>query len=245
MAVARRSSERKESKKWPSGRSLIADAPRYNRLPSSGGAQLRVMVLASTPEDTTGVDLGSGTVVRLRPAPDALAPMKFERFEVIDVMLAEDPERDDLAQPEAVTVAFTPHVVGRLRGRRIRRILLCLSDPALGPLLGFLGPAAPYWEFEGLRPSVAVINPPRGLQLIYRESDASTWVRFGWHRDDVWLPVEDTVIEEAMANANKPRLSGKALANALGFTPRYILAVVSKPRDGHCYKICSAVLPRR
>lgn len=240
-------SERKERypAKRPSGRSLIADAPRRAHVPTESGARLRVFVLASNADDTTGVDLGSGSVVRLRPPHDRESGARFGRFQVIEATLAGDPERDDLAQPEALTVASTPIVIGQLRGRRVHRILERLSDPALGPLLGFLGPAAPYWEFTGRRPSVAVINPPRGLQLIYRRVDHSTWVRFGWHRDDVWLPVEDAEVRESMANADRPRIAGKALSPVLGFMPRYLLAVVSRPRNGHCYKVCSAVLPGR
>jgi hypothetical protein len=54
-----------------------------------------------------------------------------------------------------------------------------------GPLLGFPGPSAPYWEFRGFRPSVALIEPTRRPQLIRRQADGTTWVRFGWDRDDV------------------------------------------------------------
>jgi hypothetical protein len=39
-------------------------------------------------------------------------------------------------------------------------------------------------------------------------------------------------------------LSGKALATALGFRPHYLLVTLTKPRDSHCYKVCTAVLPR-
>jgi len=77
-----------------------------------------------------------------------------------------------------------------------------------------------------------------------RHADRSTWVRFGWDRDDVWLPVEDRHAARALDAARRERLSGKALATALGFEPQYLLVTVSPPRDGHCYKVCAAVLPR-
>ena len=44
--------------------------------------------------------------------------------------------------------------------------------------------------------------------------------------------------------ARRDRLQGKDLASALGFKPHYLVAAVSTPRDGHCYKVCAAVLPR-
>jgi hypothetical protein len=69
-------------------------------------------------------------------------------------------------------------------------------------------------------------------------------VRFGWDRDDVWLPVEDRNAARALDAARRERLSGKSLSTALGFDPQYLLVTVSPPRDGHCYKVCAAVLPR-
>ncbi len=44
--------------------------------------------------------------------------------------------------------------------------------------------------------------------------------------------------------ARRDRLQGKDLASALGFKPHYLVAAVSTPRDGHCYKTVRALLPR-
>ena len=49
---------------------------------------------------------------------------------------------------------------------------------------------------------------------------------------------------ERVDAARRERLSGKSLSAALGFDPQYLLVTVSQPRDGHCYKVCAAVLPR-
>ena len=56
--------------------------------------------------------------------------------------------------------------------------------------------------------------------------------------------MEDRHAARALDAARRDRLSGKALATALGFRPQYLLASLSQPRDGHCYKVCTAVLPR-
>jgi len=200
--------------------------------------------LACTEDDTTAVDLSSGALLRLRvPWPEGHVP-DLAAFDVVEAILADDPERDDLAQPEAANAAGLPRQVGTLRGRRVRRMLEQLAAPPDGPLLGFPGSAAPYWEFRGNRPSSALIEPTRGPQLIRRPSDNSTWVRFGWERDDVWLPVVDRHAARALDAARRERLSGKALATALGFRPQYLLTSLTLPRDGHCYKVCTAVLPR-
>lgn len=225
-------------------RDVLRGIVHRQRIVVQGGAVLHLLVLACTHEDTVAVDLASGAVLRLRvdwPAghrPDLVA------FDVVEATLADDPQRDDLAQPEAASAAGLPRQVGTLRGRRVRKLLDRLEAVPDGPLLGFPGPAAPYWEFRGARPSVALIEPTRGPQLLRRRSEGSTWVRFGWDREDVWLPVEDPAAIRALDAARRDRLSGKDLAAALGFRPDYLLATVSRPRDGHCYKVLTAILPR-
>jgi len=225
------------------GRPEVAAAA-WPRADLSGGTTLSVLVLASTPEDTAAVDLASGALIRLRvPWPEGHQP-DLASFDVVEVVLAEDPETDDLAQPEAATVAGLPRHTGTLRGRRVRRLLQALAASPDGPLLGFPGPSAPYWEFRGQRPSAALVVPSRGPQLIRRRDEGSTWVRFGWDRDDVWLPVESAEATRALHAARRDRLSGKALASALGFRPHYLLVGLTRPRDGYCLKVCTAVLPR-
>jgi hypothetical protein len=223
---------------------LRRSARRSERVPTAGGSTLHLLVLSSTLEDTTVVDLATRTVMRVRvPWPEGHEP-DISTFDVVEVTLAADPERDDLARPEATTVADLPRHVGTLRGRHLRKLLRRLVASPDGPLLGFPGPSAPYWEFRGFRPSVAIIEPTRRPQLIRRQADGTTWVRFGWDRDDVWLPVEDRNAARALDAARRERLSGKSLSTALGFEPQYLLVTVSPPRDGHCYKVCAAVLPR-
>ena len=225
-------------------RLLRRSARRKERVPTAGGSTLHLLVLSSTVEDTTVVDLATRTVMRVRvPWPEGHEP-DISTFDVVEVTLAEDPERDDLARPEATTVADLPRHVGTLRGRPLRKLLRRLVASPDGPLLGFPGPSAPYWEFRGFRPSVALIEPTRRPQLIRRQADGTTWVRFGWDRDDVWLPVEDRNAARALDAARRERLSGKSLSTALGFEPQYLLVTVSPPRDGHCYKVCAAVLPQ-
>jgi hypothetical protein len=234
---------RPAAEKTNPSRLLKRSARRHEKIPTAGGSTLHLLVLSSTIEDTTVVDLATRTVMRVRvPWPEGHEP-DVTAFDVVEVTLADDPERDDLAQPEATTVADLPRHVGTLRGRKLRKLLRRMVASPDGPLLGFPGPSAPYWEFRGFRPSVALIEPTRSPQLIRRSSDASTWVRFGWDRDDVWLPVEDRRATRALDAARRERLSGKSLATALGFDPQYLLVTVSPPRDGHCYKVCAAILP--
>ena len=83
-------------------------------MPTAGGSTLHLLVLSSTLEDTTVVDLATRTVMRVRvPWPEGHDP-DISTFDVVEVTLADDPERDDLAQPEATTVADLPRHVGTL-----------------------------------------------------------------------------------------------------------------------------------
>jgi hypothetical protein len=236
--------ERRAARATNAAHLVRRSARRRDRIPTAGGSTLHLLVLSSTLEDTTVVDLATRTILRVRvPWPEDYEP-DISTFDVVEVTLADDPERDDLAQPEATTVADLPRHVGTLRGRHVRKLLRRMVATPDGPLLGFPGASAPYWEFRGFRPSVALIEPTRSPQLIRRSADGSTWVRFGWDREDVWLPVEDRRAARALDAARRERLSGKSLASALGFEPQYLLVTVSPPRDGHCYKVCAAVLPR-
>ncbi len=225
-------------------RELVRSIQSRSRIEVAGGTALTLLVLACHAEDTTGVDLASGTLVRVRVTwPEDHGP-DLAPFDVVEAQLAEEPERDDLAQPEAVTAAGLPRHLGTLHGRRVRQLLHQLTAPVEEHVLGFPGASAPYWEFRGFRPSLALVVPSKGPVLFRRIEDRSTWVRFGWGRSDNWLPVEDPRAERALDVARRDRLMGKDLASALGFKPHYLVASLSTPRDGHCYKTVRAVLPR-
>ncbi|MGD0254090.1 MAG: hypothetical protein ABSB99_00755 [Acidimicrobiales bacterium] len=211
--------------------------------PTPHGAR-RCMVLACSEEDVAAVDLGSGALVRLRVDPSQSSAPSFAPFDVVDATWAADPERDDLAQPEAVSLDGAPEAVGALRGRRARRVLRRLVAPVEQHLLGFPGMSAPYWEFGGMRPSLALVVPSRGPLLFRRSADHSVWARFGWQRSDNWLPVEDRRAVASLWASRRDRLSGKELARELGFRPHFLVVTLSRPRDGHCYKIVAAILPR-
>ena len=223
---------------------LVERTPQRATVDLTPNSTVHGLVLGSTNETTTVVDLASQTIVRWRiPWPsDYVTDLAV--FDVVQGELATDIERNDLAQPEAVTLSELPRRLGGYRGRRVRRWLEQLASPADGPLFGFRGPSAPYWEFRGERPSVALIAADRGPQLLRRHDDGSTWVRFGWFGDDVWLLCEDAHAIRTMEATRRTSLAGKDLASALGFRPTYVLTTLSMPIDGHCYKSCTGLLPR-
>lgn len=214
------------------------------RPPPTPAGEQRHLVLACTKEDVTTVDLATRAIARLRVQwRDGRGP-DLSSFDLVDAMPSSDLQRDDLAQPEAVDVERVSPPLANLRGGRARRLLRALVAPAEQHLLGFPGSAAPYWEFRGMRPSVALVAPTRGPLVFRRKVDGSVWVRFGWPRSDNWLPVEDRRVIAALWAERRDRLSGKQLDSALGFKPHYLLVALSRPRGGHCYKTITAFLPR-
>ena len=95
-----------------------------------------------------------------------------------------------------------------------------------------------------MRPSVAVVVPSRGPVIFRRREDDTVWARFGWPRSDNWLPVED---RRAIAALQRDRAAtgcrARTSTGALGFRPHFLVVVLSRPRDGHCYKTVAALLP--
>lgn len=223
---------------------FVRSLPHRDRLRLRPGEVTYGLVLGSTREDTTVVDLESGAIVRWRVPWPPETDSDLALFDVVEAQLADDLEGDDLAQPEAVTIAGPPELVGSLRGRKARRVLKGLVASPEQHLLGFPGSAAPYWEFHGMRPSVTLVAPSRGPVLFRRKADDSVWARFGGPRSDHWLPVEDRRALACLWTTGRDRLSGRSLAGALGFRPQYVLVTVSRPRQGHCYKTVAALLPR-
>jgi hypothetical protein len=236
-----------ESTRTPRGgtaRQLVRSLKPRAQIEVAGGTALTLLVLSCHREDTTGVDLASGALVRVRVDwPEDHGP-DLAAFDVVETRLAEEPERDDLAQPEAVTAVGLPRHLGTLHGRRVRHLLHRLVAPVEDHVLGFPGASAPYWEFRGHRPSLALIVPSKGPVLFRRVADRSVWVRFGWGRSDNWLPVEDPQAVRTLDVARRERLHGKDLSAALGFKTHYLVAALSTPRDGHCYKTVRTLLPR-
>ena len=193
---------------------LITRTPHRDSVDLRAGATVYGLVLGSTNESTTVIDLASQAIVRWRIPWTLDIETDLAAFDVVEGQLADNIERDDLAQPEAVTLMDLPRRLGTYRGRRVRGWLEQLASPADGPLFGFRGPSAPYWEFRGERPSVALIAADRGPQLLRRPDDGSTWVRFGWFGDDVWLLCEDQHAIRTIEATRRTSLAGKDLATA-------------------------------
>lgn len=209
--------------------------------PVEAGVALDLMVLADSPDSCATVDVSSGALVRARFPGRPERPLR--PFDVVRGVLADDPDGPDPTQPEAVTLAGPPEVVGRLKARPARRLLGPLLLPAGAEPFGFPGSAAPYWTVPGDRPSLALLHPQAAPRLVRRGADR-VLCHFAWRGVEMELPVVDRAVRRALAAVDWPTLSGRSLARALGFDPSHLVLALTNPRDGRCYKVVTGFLPR-
>ena len=210
--------------------------------------RIELMVLAAGSGSCAAVELGSGGLVRARyPVPAGVVEQTLSPFDVATGVVAEheDAEPRDEALPDAVTLVSPPRAVGRLRRRHADRFLRPLHHPTHEELLGFAGPAIPYWTLKGDRPSLAIValGTTPVVERVTRDGLRSLRCRFTWRGRHESLPVHDSRVVAAMATFPHDRLAGPTLARVVGGAPRRILVALSSPREGHCYKVVAALLP--
>lgn len=205
------------------------------------GARLGLLVLSTGPGSCVGIDLDSGAFVRGYWADPVEAGLRA--YEVGRATIADDDAPPDPAQPEAVQLQRPPEAAGHLSRHRVNHYLKALEAPANQPLLGFLGPAIRYWMVPGTHPSLALVRTSEVLQLVVAPGDDMVRARFAWGGLVHSLPVLDRRVHALVMASGRSRVSGRALADVLGYLPRHLLAALTGPVDGHCYKSVAAVLP--
>src|SRR5690242_11523025 len=97
-------------------------------MPVHAGARLRLLVVAASEFECSGVDLDTGALVRAW-SPEAPED-RIRPFGVVEIVC--DGELDmvpDPAQPEALGVSGPPVVVDRMTGRRAERLIRALLHP--------------------------------------------------------------------------------------------------------------------
>ena len=183
------------------------------------GEELTLLVLSVSALGLAAVDLASGAVVRT----DArlLGGLRLRPYDVVSARLAPAQEDPDRTQPEAVALARPPRPLRRLTPRRAERWLRPLLHPERAHLLGFAGPAIPFWELDGSRPSVAVAAT---RAVVAVGDDGLMRCRFLWRTLVHDLPV---------VTVGAASLPSEAARVVVALTP---------PVEGHCYKVVTGLL---
>jgi hypothetical protein len=195
---------------------------------------LELLVLAVEPDHCAGIDLASGALIRVwttDPIDPAIGP-----YDVVSGRTAagERWRLPDPTQPEAVVLVGAPSVTGRMAGRRAERYLRQVVHPTGQPLLGFHGPAIPFWQRTGDHPSVTLIEPEGGAMVIRQRS--RLLCRLKWRGHVLQLPCVDARAGRLLASTGRTWLE-------TGRTDRLLLAL-TPPVAGHCHKVVAGVVPR-
>lgn len=214
----------------------LAPLPRRTGAP---GAVLDLCVLAAGSPELVGVDCASGAFVRCPGAAGPWAP-----FDVVRVPLAAGEPWWSPHAPEAVEPGDGGvRRVGRLPARQAERLLRPLLDPPGEHLLGFPGPAVPFWTLDGNRPSLALVTPDAGPVLRPAGPGRRGYrCLFRWRGRDHDLPLADVRLARLLDDG-RWRAAGTALASLLGFRPGRVVVGLSPPRRGYCYKVAFGLLP--
>jgi hypothetical protein len=209
------------------------------------GEQLRCLVLAPGPDEWAAADIDSGALLRARPGavPASAVAAGAGALDLVEIVLADDGEPPDPARPEAVALAGPPAPLGRLRPRQARRLLAgVVARSALRPLLGAVGPAISYADLDGTAPSIIVVEPSRGPELV--SVDGRVWSTFRLAGKEERLPVVDARAAALASSLPGTVVTRQGAASMLGYEPRYLVVALVPPVGGHARKAVIGLLPR-
>ena len=205
------------------------------------GAELRMLVLAADAKGCVGVDLESGSFVRASYGRSGGVDEQLCAFDVVSGEIATTVEPPDVSRPETVVLTARPRRTGQLSVRRAERYLAALRHPRRLPLLGFPGPAVPYWTLAGDRPSVSLVELMAAPHV--RRRGAGYECRFSFQGARQQLPLMDSGLVAQLADVGWPRYSGRDLEHLLGHRVRRLVVALSPPHRGYCYKVVAVLLP--
>jgi hypothetical protein len=206
---------------------------------AEAGAQLELLVLASEPNGSIGVDLASGAFVRARHPMTAGRALRA--FSVASGELAPG-HMFDAAQPELAELTGPLRPTSRIHPKKADRWLRPLLHPPRPPLLGLTGNAIPYWTLEGDRPSVSLVEPD---EIGVARAPGGYVCRFIWQHTFHELFLRDRRLLGALESAQVQRCGERQVQRLLGHAPDRLLIALTAPIQGYCYKAVMGVLPRR
>jgi hypothetical protein len=164
-------------------------------------------------------------------------------LDLVEIVLAADGEPPDPGRPEAVALAAPPTLLGRLPARQSRRLIASLvARDNVRPLLGAVGPSVPYSDLDGIAPSIVVVEPTRGPEIV--SVDGTVWSTFGLRGAHERLPLIEPRTVAVASVVPGTVLTRAGAASMLGFEPRYLVVALVPPVGGHARKTVIGVLPR-
>lgn len=206
---------------------------------AASSVDLEVLVLAGGRRSCVGVDLATGAFVRTHqqvPQPEFLAPFTVAAARRSPRVL------DRPEQPEAVALSTALEPLGELRGWRADRILRPLQLPRDRHILGMQGPSVPCWTLDRSRPSVALVA--LDSEVIVSVTERGVRASFAWNGYRIDAPLEDPAVLGRLDWFPERILRGRRLIDIVGFRPERLVMALSRPQNGHCYRVVASLLPR-
>ena len=215
--------------------------PRGEARPNIPGAAMHVLVLAPSKHLTYGVDLGSGAFVRMHHDQPTRSHDAPRYGDVAIGQLGVDPDAAVGTRPaEDVLLQAPLRRVGLMKQRQIDKTLVPLQHRTGRPLFGCEGPALPMWGVDSTTCAVSLVEPESDLAITVAQQ--GTTVRFRWRQYTYQLPVNDARVNRRLDWLPDSPVTGRPLAQVMGFYPRRLLLALSEPDNGYCYKTAVALL---
>jgi hypothetical protein len=171
--------------------------------------------------------MSTGGLIRA-PLPDGC---QFRPYDIAATTTGDVDDRDP-AHPDMVELLAPLEFAGQLRGRKAERYVRPLLHPSDQPLLGLISVAVPYWTLCGDRPSAAVVDTGRQIEIVRHGRRLHCF--FEWQGNLIDLPLVDRRVSVSMARRGQ---------QSLAIRRRFVVAL-TPPHRGNCYKVVAGLLPR-
>ncbi len=165
----------------------------------------------------------------------------FSGIEAIEMASSEPP---DPARPELSEALAINQEGGKIRARRVKKILGDLFAPDNFPPLWLPGPSVKYASMTGDSPSVALIRLGKEQALLRDPRSNEVQFGFPWKGGFHAFPLSPKYQELLAQNVSDTVTSKKGIKGLLDMVPGALVLAFSPPRDGYCKKIVVSILPK-
>lgn len=148
----------------------------------------------------------------------------------------------DAWTPELAILDQPLRHIGHVGPRRAARYIRPVLHPRSGPILGFHGPAAPFWSIDGTGPTISIVRPDSAIGV--RVSEQGVHAVFRWRGILHQLPLEAPDVLARLDWLPQGITSGRELHEAIRYVPHLIVVRLAAPVDGSCHKVAAGFIPR-
>ncbi len=165
----------------------------------------------------------------------------FSGFDAKEMITSEPP---DPARPELSEAVAIEKEEGRVKARRVKKILQHLFAPENFPPLWLPGPSVKYASMTGDSPSIALIRLGKEQALLRDPRSNEVQFGFPWKGGFHAFPLSDEYQELLKDEVTDTISSRKGIKPLLNMVPGALILAFSPPNDGYCKKTVVSILPK-